>query len=188
MSTIAVADQPAHPRPVDSAWDWRSDDQFVEKLTRDLRRQAVVRLRSGLRDISTSSLVQESLLRLLKAGCLRRTSDRASVYAIAYKAMRCLIVDHVRAKNALKRKARRIDSCLDLVAEALEQEQIDVLALHEALEELAKTDGRKATVVDLKFFGSFTMPEIADTLGIGLSTAESDWTTACQWLRRFMSR
>lgn len=188
MSNTAIADTPAMPENTESEWDWKADDEFVEKLTNELRNQAAIRLRSGVRDISTSSLVQESLLRLLKAECLRGTEDRSFIYAIAYKAMRCLIVDHVRSRNALKRKATRSDTCLDLVAEAIQEEQIDILALHEALEELAKTDQRKATVVDLKFFGSFTMQEIADTLGIGLSTAESDWTKAHEWLRRFMGR
>ena len=167
-------------------WDWKSDQKFLEELTQDLRRLAAFRLRSGVRDISISSLVQESLLKLLQANCLKRPDDRAYIYALAHKAMRYVIVDHVRAKNAHKRRANRTDLCLDFVADALE-EHMDILIVHEAIEELERAHSRQAAVVDLKFFGSYTMPEISEKLGIGLSTAESDFAKAREFLEGFLS-
>lgn len=168
-------------------WDWKSDGEFVAQLTQDLRKLAALRLRSSRPDISVSSLIQESLVKLLNAGYLRRPEDRAYIYTLAHKIMRCIIVDHIRSMNTQKRKANRTDLCLDFVAEAL-QEQMDVLVVHEAIEELAKVHQRQASVVDLRFFGSYTMPEISEKLGIGLSTAETDWAEARLWLHKFLSR
>jgi len=169
------------------SWDWKSDASFLEQLRKDLRRQATARIRSGIRAISVSSLVQESLIKLLDAKCLRHPADRQYLYALAARAMRFVIVDHVRAQQALKRRMQQANTDLDLLAGIFESNHIDILAIHEALEHLAGNQPRQAQVVEMKFFAGCTMPEIAEHLGLGISTVENDWTAAKKYLCRFLS-
>lgn len=187
MSNTALAVNQAAPYPAN--WDWKADPEFVEELGQDLRKKAIAQLRSGIRAISASSLVQESLVRLLRAGCLKKPTDRGYVYTLAASIMRKVVVDHVRAATAQKRGGNnRFVSDHDFVVTAIEKDDIDILALHEALEELTRRNPRQAQVVDLKFFYGCGMPEIANHLGFGLSTIEKDWTEAKLWLFAFLSQ
>ena len=170
------------------AWDWKEDARFIEQLRHDLRRQAMARIRSGIRAISVSSLVQESLIKLLDAKCLRHPEDRRYLYALAARAMRFVIVDQVRAQQALKRRQNQAATNMDLLIGAVESNNIDILAIHEALEHLSNGQPRQAQVVEMKFFAGCTMPEISDHLGLGLSTVENDWTEAKKFLSKFLSR
>lgn len=177
--------EPSRPRP---GWDWKSDDEFMARLTRDLRKAAAAKLKSGLNGLSVYSLAQESLLRLVKAKCLQDPEDRAYLYGVACKAMQNVILDHVRRKNTLKRKADRVDIELDLAVEALKDEGIDILELHEALGELFRAHERQAKAIDLHFFGNYKMEEIGSMLGVSPRTAESDCRQAREWLRRYLER
>lgn len=169
------------------SWDWKEDEVFVHQLREDLRRQAILRIRSGIRAISVSSLVQESLVKLLDAKCLRHPEDRSYLYAMAARVMRHVIVDHVRAQQALKRRQNPATTNLDALSGAVESNHIDILAIHEALEQLSSRQPRQARVVEMKFFAGSTMDEIADHLSLGRSTVEGDWTKAKQFLTRFLS-
>lgn len=177
-----------HGGPTDEAWDWKSDTEFVAKLRMDLKRQAAFFLRSGVRELSASSLVQESLLRLLTADCLRKSEDRNYVYSLACTAMRWALVDHVRARQSLKRGGQHVRTSLDVAVTVMQEQHIDILAMHEAMERLSERNPRQAQVVDLKFFGNLTMPEIARRLQLSTKTIEGDWTEARKWLYRFMSQ
>lgn len=170
------------------AWDWKADERFVEQLREDLRRQAIVRIRSGIRAISVSSLVQESLVKLLASKRLRHPEDRSYLYAMAARVMRHVIVDHVRAEQALKRRPNPTSANLDAFAGAVESNHIEILAIHEALEQLSDRHPRQAQVVEMKFFAGCTMPEIADHLDLALSTIEGDWRQAKDFLTGFLSR
>lgn len=175
-------------QPTESQWDWRADAEFLAELSLDMRRLAVRRLQSGVRDLSVSSLVQESLVRLLKSGNLQTAQNRAYVHAAAARAMRFVIVDHVRARSAVKRSGTRETLVLDKVVDTLERQHLDILALNEALECLAEMSERQAAVVELKFFGSLTMPEVANALGLSIGTVEADWAAARSWLYQFLNR
>jgi RNA polymerase sigma factor (TIGR02999 family) len=181
----------AEPPPVENTcpqWDWRSDAAFLERLLCDLRQQATLRIRSGIRAISVSSLVQESLIKILDADCLRDPADRRYIYALAARSMRFVIVDHVRAQQTLKRGEGRTKTNMDLLTGAVESNHLDILAIHEALEVLGQRHARQAQVVEMKFFAGCTMPEIAEHLGYGLSTVEHDWKEAKAFLIDFLSR
>jgi RNA polymerase sigma factor (TIGR02999 family) len=169
------------------AWDWKEDELFLQQLREDLRRQAIVRIRSGIRSISVSSLVQESLIKLLASKRLRHPEDRSYLYAMAARVMRHVIVDHVRAQQALKRRRNPTTANLDALSGVVESNHIDILAIHEALEKLSSHQPRQALVVEMKFFAGSTMDEIADHLDLGRSTVEGDWTKAKDFLTRFLS-
>ncbi|MEZ6039537.1 MAG: ECF-type sigma factor [Planctomycetaceae bacterium] len=174
--------------PPKKNWDWRQDPEFLAQLSLDLRRLAIRRLRSGVRDLSVSSLVQESLVRLLNSGNLQAAPGRAYVHAAAARAMRFVIVDHARASSAAKRDLPQETLVLEKVVDTLQRHQLDILALDEAMESLMKISERQAAVVELRFFGGLTMPEVAHALDLSLGTVEADWRAARNWLYRFLNR
>ncbi|MEO0651988.1 MAG: ECF-type sigma factor, partial [Planctomycetota bacterium] len=98
------------------------------------------------------------------------------------KAMRSVLVDHARARQARKRDggARVL---LDEALAVYSSRVPDVLELHDELERLAELDGRMARIVELRFFAGLSIEETADSLGIGHATVERSWQTARAWLR-----
>ncbi len=113
--------------------------------------------------------------------------DRAHFMAIAARTMRQILVDHARGKKAQKRGSDWDKVTLDIAIDQLQQEELDLVALDEALQQLAEHDARKARVVELRFFGGLAMAEIADVLGVSVRTAEGDWYMARAWLRKALS-
>jgi RNA polymerase sigma-70 factor, ECF subfamily len=105
--------------------------------------------------------------------------------------MRNVVVDHLRAKTALKR-----DGALERVTLSMAEpgaapgqfSPIDVLALEEALQQLGQRDERKARVVELRCYGGLEMQEIAEVLGVGIATAKRDWEFARTWLYRELTK
>jgi RNA polymerase sigma factor (TIGR02999 family) len=94
-------------------------------------------------------------------------------------------VDHARQHQAEKRGGSEQQRLSISSVEALAKKpEIDLLALNEALEELAKMDSQQARIVELKFFGGLSIEETAEVLGIGHATVERDWRMARAWLRR----
>ena len=97
--------------------------------------------------------------------------------------MRRILVDHARARRAAKRPDRTIQVTLGDESGS-DSREVDVIALDEALEELAKADARTAQLVDLRFFGGLTQEEVASVLGVSLATANRDWRVPRAWLRQ----
>jgi RNA polymerase sigma factor (TIGR02999 family) len=111
--------------------------------------------------------------------------DRAHFVATAARAMRSILVDHARAKLADKRGggAQRVTLRESVAGAAGDGDAgIDVLALDDALERLARFDPRKAQIVELRFFGGRSIAETAEALGISHMTVSSDWRVARAWL------
>ena len=132
--------------------------------------------------LSTTALVHEAYLRLRDQGN-GAFNDRVHFFAMAARAMRRILVDHARRHHAAKRGegARRVP--LESVEElALEERAGLLVALDEALVQLASLDARQAQVVELRFFGGLTEEETARALGISLRTAKRDWAKARSWL------
>src|SRR3954452_18782995 len=102
--------------------------------------------------------------------------------------MRQVLVDHARRRNADKRGEGRKREPLDETLGAFESQNLDVLAVHEALEQLAALHERQARIVELRFFGGFTAPEIADLLGVSVSLVEGDFRKASAFLRGRLPR
>jgi len=99
--------------------------------------------------------------------------------------MRRILVDHARQRQAVKRGGSNQERLSITSVEAvLKQPEIDLLALNEALDELAQMDPQQSRIVELKFFGGLSIEETAEVLGISHATVERDWKMARAWLRR----
>jgi RNA polymerase sigma factor (TIGR02999 family) len=105
--------------------------------------------------------------------------------------MRNLLIDHARARGRVKRGGRlkRITLAEGLTPnERGDYDPEQLLALDEALERLVELDERQAKIVELRFFGGLTVPEVAHLLGVSQRTVEGDWTHARAWLKRELGR
>jgi RNA polymerase sigma factor (TIGR02999 family) len=133
--------------------------------------------------LQPSALVHEALLRLLDGDVLADFPNRRHLFNAATRAMRQVLVDHARRRGAAKRGPGRALLPLDGALASIEAQGLDVVALHEALDDLAVAHARPAQVVDLRFFGGLTVPEVAAMLGVSETTVEGDWRFARAWLR-----
>ena len=134
--------------------------------------------------LQPTALVNEAYLRLVDQ---RKANwqNRAHFYGIAAQLMRRILVDHARQHNAAKRGGSDQQRLSITSAGALSAKpDLDLLALHEALEELAVVDPQQSRIVELKFFGGLSIEETAEVLNLGHATVERDWKMARAWLRR----
>jgi RNA polymerase sigma-70 factor, ECF subfamily len=137
--------------------------------------------------LQPTALVNEAYLRLMtEPGATWQ--DRAHFFAAAAQLMRHILVDHARARTAGKRGGVQHQVTLDEGLASAEDRSIEVLALHEALEKLAKLDARQARVVELHFFGGLTFEEIAYLLDVAERTVKRDWSMARAWLKLELSK
>jgi RNA polymerase sigma factor (TIGR02999 family) len=113
--------------------------------------------------------------------------DRGHFLAVASKAMRSILVDHVRAKRAQKRGGQARRDALDETIALLEGGEVDLLDLEAALLELERDDPELARLVEMRFFGGLTHAEIAALQGCSLSTIERGWRLARARLARRLS-
>jgi len=132
-----------------------------------------------------TALVHEVWLHFMKTADLD-LANRAHFLAVAGNAMRRLLIDHARARDAAKRGGgwQRITLSEDSGPSPRGGVDVDIVALHEALERLEQLGERLARVVELRFFGGLTVKEAAEVLGVAPVTVEKDWTKAKAWLRR----
>jgi RNA polymerase sigma factor (TIGR02999 family) len=168
------------------AGDAGARDRLVEHVYQELRRMAhvLVRAEPAAHSLQPTALLHEALGQLLEGDTFGRAPNRAYLFGAAARAMRQALVDHARERNASKRGGGRRRLSLDAVLLYFQEQDVDVLALHEALDRLAALDDRQAQVVTLRFFGGLTVPEIAAHLGVSVSTVESDFRIARAWLRQ----
>lgn len=157
-------------------------DVLYEATYAELRRVAHARLRGGGRDVllDTTALVHESYLKLSRAEQLR-FPDRESFLVYAGKAMRSIIIDLVRLKQADRRGGGALHVTLtgDMVELAgVPAEETHILRVHEALQEMARVDTRMAQVVEMRYFAGMTESEIGAALGVSERTVRSDWAQA----------
>jgi len=101
--------------------------------------------------------------------------------------MRRIMVDHARERQALKRGGGALKVTLDEAALVTEARSDELLALDEALENLAEQDPRKSQIVELRYFGGLTVEETAEFLKLSQRTVEREWTMAKAWLYRALS-
>jgi RNA polymerase sigma-70 factor, ECF subfamily len=164
-------------------------DKLMPLVHKELRRLASNYLRRERADhtLQPTALVNEAYLRLVDQKNAR-WQNRAQFFGVAAQLMRRILVDHARLHLAQKRggtQQQRLS--LSNVDRATEKPDVDLLALHEALNELEKVDPQQSRIVELKFFGGLSIEETAEVLGIGHATVERDWKMARAWLRRQLS-
>lgn len=173
------------------AWS-RGDAQALEQLEplvhRQLREMARRLLAAERRadGWQPTDLVHELYLRLLDWRIVR-WQNRAHFFSTTARMMRRALVDMARARRAVKRGlgVEAIPLDMDVAAPA---PQVDVIALDDALEALSEIEPRPSQVVELRFFGGFTVEESAEALGVSVRTVINDWNTARAWLYRELSR
>lgn len=137
--------------------------------------------------LQATALVHEAYLRLVGGSESECSWDnRGHFFAAAAEAMRRILVDQARRKSTQKAGGGRHRVELTLVDVELRGSQPDILALNEALERLEATDPRAAELVKLRFFVGMTIEQTAETLGISVATAKTDWAYAKTWLRAEM--
>ena len=160
-------------------------DRLVRAIYAELRRIAARLMRRERTDhtLQPSALVHEVLIRLLDGDALADVPNQNYLFSAAARAMRQVLVDHARRRDAGKRAGKRVRLPLDEALAQFDAQGLDVIDLHEALDRLAGTHARAAQVVDLRFFGGLSIPEVARTLGLSESSVESDWRFARAWLR-----
>ena len=136
--------------------------------------------------LEPTALVHEAYLKLVQQDN-PNYEGRVHFFAVAAKAMRQLLIDHARKKNAAKRGEGWERITLSEIHNDRTQD-IDVLDLDEALTELATLDAQHASIVELRFFGGLTIEETAQELGVSTSTIEREWRAAKAWLSGRLSR
>lgn len=137
--------------------------------------------------LQPTALVHEAYLKLVDQ-TRAQWKDRSHFVAIAAKAMRQVLVDHFRRREASKRGGEWKRVTLANVDAASQAPCVDFLALEEALARLAALDARQAEVVELRFFGGLSMEEAVEALGVSKRTVEDEWRAARAWLARELRR
>lgn len=164
-----------------------ADERLIGAVERELRRIAAGYMRRERPDhtLQPTALVNEAYLRLVEDNV--SWEGRAHFFGIAARVMRQILVDHARKHQAAKRGAgRRADRSVSKVADPGGGNDIDVLALNLALEELARLDPRQEKIVELRYFGGLTEEEVARAMGLSPATIRRDVASAKLWLGRQM--
>jgi RNA polymerase sigma factor (TIGR02999 family) len=164
--------------------DTASLDRLVQVVYPELRRIAHRQLRRRRRrgdSLVSAALANETYLRLVQARGIA-CENRAHFLALCGQVMRRILVDHARRRRAAKRGGDAVSMAVDDLPARAPAHDIDVLALNEALVALARIDGRKSRVVELRYFAGLTIEETADVLGLSVGTAKRDLRLARAWL------
>ena len=172
---------------------WRAGDRSaLDKLFplvyQELRRQArgyLRRQRPG-HTLQTSALINETYLRLIDHQNMR-WENRAHFFAVAAQAMRRILIDHARARGTTKRGGDAVRVSFDEAATLAAERSAELIALDEALNELAVFDERKSRVVELRYFGGLSVEETAHVLEVSPVTVMREWSAAKLWLLRTLS-
>ncbi|MFY9223874.1 MAG: sigma-70 family RNA polymerase sigma factor [Blastocatellia bacterium] len=137
--------------------------------------------------IQATALVNEAYLRLIDQKQVQ-WQNRAHFFAIAAQMMRRILINYARDQHAAKRGGYTIKVSLNEAIGLANTQDLDLMALDEALDKLALTDSRKSRLIELWFFAGLTLEETAEVLGISLATAKRDWTLARAWLYRAIKK
>ncbi len=174
------------------AWsngDQAARERLISVVYEELHRLArrYMRNESPAHTLQTSALVNEAFIRLVDQRNVH-WQNRSHFFGIAAQMMRRILVDYARSRNYAKRGggARKLSLDEGLIVSPERSEE--VVAVHEALERLAKIDPRQAQIVELKFFGGLSNEETAEVLTVSPGTVARDWTMAKAWLRREISK
>ena len=165
----------------------RSAEELVPLVYAELRKMARIRLSAERRGhtLQPTALVHEAWLRLMQQHGAN-WQNRSQFFAIAAQAMRRILVDHARRRQADKRGAGeapiQIDELADVLISPVPDEQM--IALDDALERLGALDDRQARIVELRFFAGLSVEETGTLLALSPTTIKREWATARAWLFR----
>ncbi len=173
---------------------WRAGDKaaldaLMPLVYGELRRLAhlyLQRERPG-HTLQSTALVHEAYARLVDQN-VPDWQNRAHFFAVAAHLMREILVDYARARRAAKRGGGACKLSLDDAGAEPQPTDVDLIALDDALQDLAKIDPQQSRVVELRFFGGLSIEDTSEVLGISSSTVKRDWNTARVWLFRELDR
>lgn len=171
-----------------SAGDEAALGKLVPLIHGELRRMAYKRMsleNTGV-SLQPTALVNELYLRLVDSAGLT-FQNRSQFFALAAKMMRRILVDAARSRRAEKRGGPNGKLSFEEAYFAAPGRDQEIVALDDALEALARHDGRKARAVELRFFGGLTIEETAEALGTSVQTVRRDWVFAQAWLLKAMT-
>ena len=161
-------------------------DKLMPLVYSELRRLASNYLRRERQNhtLQPTALVNEAYLKLIDQRSAH-WQNRAHFYGVAAQLMRRILVDHARQHQAAKRGGPSQERLsITSAGQPGEKPNLDLLALHEALEELKTFDSQQERIVELRYFGGLSIDETAEVMNIGHATVERDWKMARAWLRR----
>lgn len=175
--------------------DWGNGDRkaleaILPLLYKELRRQAHYYLRQQRANhtLQSTALVHEVYLRLAEQTSLQIES-RAHFLAVAAQLMRWILVDYERNRRAEKRGGGATMLSLDPNIDARpHNENVDLLALDDALTRLAEMDRKQSRIIELRYFAGLSLEDTAEFLGISAATVSRRWASARAWLRRELRR
>lgn len=167
-------------------WSGGSDaarDELIPLVYRELRRLArhCLATERPNHTLQGTALVHEAYLRLVDCRSVS-WQGRAQFFGLAAQIMREILVDHARARKSAKRKGGDLTLTLDQVTEFPKKNQVDLIALDDALDGLAALDARQSRIVELRFFGGLSVEDTSHVLGISPATVKREWATARAWL------
>jgi len=186
----------AHEAPLDRSSKEHPDalDELFERVYGELRERAHAQRRRwrGDETLNTTALIHETYLKLARAG-EPDWDSRAHFFAVASRAMRQVLMDYARAKGSAKRGGGRehttlAELALDGASVPPPESEEAFVRLDEALTRLERDNPRHARIVECRFFGSMTIPETAEALGLSPASVKRGWTIARAWLYRDLSR
>jgi RNA polymerase sigma factor (TIGR02999 family) len=158
---------------------------LLEEVYAELRglAQSFMHKRPPGQTLQPTALVHEAYLRLAGRSTEQGPwESRAHFCAVAAKAMRQVLANHARDRSAQKRSPDGERLTLSEAVIEGGSTQVDMLALNDALSKLSEFDARKSELVELRFFGGLTMPEIAQVLDLSTATVEREWRVAKAWI------
>lgn len=159
--------------------DTTARDRLFELLYSELRQVSAALLRSERNSsLSTGDLVNEAALRLIRLDQID-WADKSHFLALSARAMRRVLIEHARKKNADKRHHHKVTLVTRLEGAA---QRIDIDVLEKSLIRLSAIDPAKATIVELRYFGGLSLQEIAEVEGSSESTVKRQWRVARAWL------
>lgn len=159
-------------------------EQLLPLVYDELRKLAAAKLareRPG-QTLQATALVHDAYIRLVDVDKAQNWDSRAHFFAAAAEAMRRILIDNAYRKNSLKRGGNRKQVALSHVEPAFQPPDDDLIALNEALDQLAKNEPKTAELVKLRYFAGLTNKQSAELLGISPRTADSLWAYARVWL------
>jgi len=172
-----------------SVGDRRAMDQLMPLVYDELRRlaQSYLRKERPGHTLQGTALVHEAYLRLIDQKQVK-WQNRAHFFAMASQMIRRILVDHARGHRAAKRGDGAHKLSLDEAMGISGKTDLDLLALDDALNDLARLDPAQSRIVELRFFGGLSIEETAEVAGLSTATVNREWSAARAWLFRQMSR
>jgi RNA polymerase sigma factor (TIGR02999 family) len=179
------------------AWgggDHEATEELIHAVYRELRLQARYQLRRERNNhtLHTTALINEVYIKLVEQRSVK-WENRGHFFALAAKLMRRILVDHAKTRHRKKRGGAEENLALDDVLKtnvhtAPDEKALDLLALDEALERLAKIDKQQVQIVELRYFSGLDVHETAEVLKISTATVKRDWAVARAWLKHELTR